>query len=130
MFTEGIEAIQELARYVLRVETSAARIGASAIPGEAPDVAAARAARLIALKTQFARSVEMRLLPQGRAFPARAVWRAMYSLGLDWGAHDLFPLVWRNRYFPVHDQRIGVSHRFSARTRRRRRGRSGPGACL
>ena len=53
-----------------------------------------RAGRLIALQTRFARSVEMRLLPTGRRFGARDVWRAAYALGLEWGDFDLFH--WRN----------------------------------
>ena len=42
------------------------------------------------LRLQLARSVEMRLLPAGRRFVARDVWRALYALGLVWGNMDVF----------------------------------------
>ena len=90
LFTEGNEAIEELARYTIQANALASRLGGRAEPRETPAHAAARAAALIALKTRFARTVEMRLAPQNRAFPARAVWRTVYALGLEWGTHDLF----------------------------------------
>jgi hypothetical protein len=90
LLTEGTEAIQELAGYVLRAQERAAPLGLFAEPRETPEVAAQRSARLISLKSRFARSIEMRLMPQGRAFPSRAVWRTAYSMGFAWGALDLF----------------------------------------
>lgn len=90
LFTTGGAAAAELAGYILRAVALAQSVGWSATPRESPADAAARAARLIALKIQFARSVEMRILPAGRAFSDRAVWRTLYALGLEWGAGDLF----------------------------------------
>ncbi len=35
-------------------------------------------------------ALELKLVARGTPFPARAVWRALYSLGLHWGDLDLF----------------------------------------
>lgn len=90
LLTEGTDAIQELAGYVLRAGERASRLFCSAVPRVLPEEAGNRAGRLIAMKTRFSRTIEMRLLPMGRAFPARSVWRNAYSLGLRWGEMDLF----------------------------------------
>ena len=90
LLTAGREAIEELAGFVLRTGERGEKISLFAVPREAPADAAHRADALTALKLRFARAVEMRLLPVGRAFPARSVWRAVYALGLRWGDLDLF----------------------------------------
>jgi cell division protein ZipA len=84
------DAARDLASFAAEAGRTAAPLGWSVAPREAPAEAAQRAVRLIALKDRFARSVEMRLLPQGRRFPARDVWRAAYALGMEWGDMDLF----------------------------------------
>lgn len=94
LLTEGTEAIAELAAYVLRTEERARTLGLQAVAREEPSEAATRARRLTTLRMQFSRPVEMRLMPQGRFFPARAIWRAAYALGLTWGDLDLF--YWRD----------------------------------
>jgi hypothetical protein len=95
LITEGREAVAELAGYIAAANERAVALHRRAEPREAPHEAAARAARLIALKTSFGHAVEMRLMPQGRVFPARNVWRAAYALGLEWGDMDLFH--WNDR---------------------------------
>jgi cell division protein ZipA len=90
LLSEGPEAVAELAGYVVAVSERAKALLRCAEPRETPQEAATRAARLIVLKTRFARAVEMRLMPQGRGFPSRSVWRAAYALGLEWGDLDLF----------------------------------------
>ena len=87
---EGIEAARELGGYAASVQGRFAPLGVIIVPRETPATAAERATRLLAIKERFARSVEMRLLTSGRAFPARSVWRAAYALGLTWGDMDLF----------------------------------------
>ena len=44
----------------------------------------------LCLLTRLAKPITLRLLPAGAPFPARAVWRAAYALGLEWGELDLF----------------------------------------
>ncbi|MDX1933515.1 MAG: cell division protein ZipA C-terminal FtsZ-binding domain-containing protein [Capsulimonadales bacterium] len=101
LLTEGTEAVRELAGYLLRTEEIAGRLFLQTAPSDTPEEAAVRAARLAEIKRRFARSVEMRLLPQGRSFPTRAVWRHAYALGLRWGDLDLFH--WHD---PVADLRL------------------------
>jgi hypothetical protein len=90
IFTEGVEAIAELSGYILRARALANSVGWNVIPRETPVAASTRAARLTVLKVRFAQSIEMRLSPQGRAFPDRSIWRALYGIGLVWGSGDLF----------------------------------------
>ncbi|GAB4453813.1 MAG: hypothetical protein OHK0029_07350 [Armatimonadaceae bacterium] len=90
ILTTGTDAVQELAGYVLRASERGAPLGLQAVPREEPAEAARRAATLITLRHKYGYSVEMRLMPQGRTFPARAVWRIAYSLGFAWGDMDLF----------------------------------------
>jgi hypothetical protein len=87
---QGREAIRELDRYRNEIEKRFAPLGWSVVLRETPEAAAARAARLNRVKARFARPVEMRLIPHGRPFPSRQVWRFAYALGLTWGDMDLF----------------------------------------
>lgn len=89
VLSEGVEAIGELARYALQAGERLKPLGLQVNIPVAPIEAASRAAQLNALKERFARAVELRLVPIGRAFPARAVWRYTYALGLVWGPMDL-----------------------------------------
>ena len=88
----------EIDQLILAVRGRAALAGRVAVPRSNLVETADRAGRLIALQTRFARSVEMRLLPTGRRFGARDVWRAAYALGLEWGDFDLFH--WRGTVPP------------------------------
>jgi cell division protein ZipA len=69
-------------------------LGQVARARDTPEQAAIRALGLRALRERFGRSVEVRLVPPGRPFAARQVWRAAYALGLRWGDLDLFH--WRD----------------------------------
>jgi hypothetical protein len=90
LLSEGPEAARELgARAAVAVQI-ASLLGRTATLDEDPESASRRAARLQSLRARFGRSVEMRLAPAGRPFPARAVWRSAYALGLVWGNLDLF----------------------------------------
>lgn len=86
----GPQAAQELSGYVEIVAARGLILDSHATPRETPERAALRATRLIAVKEKFARAIEMRLMPQGRPFPARQVWRAAYGIGMTWGHLDLF----------------------------------------
>lgn len=88
--SEGPEAVREMEGYRRETERRFTPLGWSVAPREEPDAAASRSARLNRIKARFARPVEMRLVPQGRLFPARLVWRGVYALGLTWGEMDLF----------------------------------------
>lgn len=88
--SQGPEAVREIALYRRTVETRFAPLGWRVTLRETPEAAVARAARLNRIKARFARPVEMRLIPQGRPFPSRHVWRAAYALGMTWGEMDLF----------------------------------------
>ncbi len=90
VLSEGVEAIGELARYALQAGERLKPLGLQVTVPVAPIEAVARAAQLNALKVRFARAIELRLVPVGRVFPARAVWRYAYALGLVWGPMDLF----------------------------------------
>ena len=90
LLAEGDAAVHELSAYVETVGEALAPLGWSAMPHETPARAAERSAGFVALRLRFARSVEMRLVPTGRRFPAREVWRAAYALGLMWGDLKLF----------------------------------------
>lgn len=94
LLSSGRAAAEELAGYVLRAGERAAPLGLTAVAAEEPHRAAGRAARLTSIRDRFAKTVEMRLVPQGRAFPARQVWRTAYAMGLEWGDMDL--LHWRD----------------------------------
>jgi len=80
----------ELAGYVLRVQECAVPFGLQVAPREDPVEAVHRATQLSELRQRFGYSVELRLMPQGRSFPARTVWQTAYSLGFIWGDMDLF----------------------------------------
>jgi hypothetical protein len=105
LLSEGTDAIRELAGYLLQAGIRAEPLFLVAHSRETPEEAARRAGHLAAIKSRFARTVEMRLLPGsngvgiGRSFPARAIWRAAYALGMHWGDLDLFH--W-------HDPKTGV----------------------
>jgi hypothetical protein len=88
--SQGQEAVREIALYRRAVETRFAPLGWGVTLRETPDASVARAARLNRIKARFARPVEMRLIPQGRPFPSRQVWRSAYALGMTWGEMDLF----------------------------------------
>lgn len=90
LLSEGLEAARELGGYESVTFAIATSLGRIAAPRETPQAAAARGAQLLALRMHFGRSIEMRLLPTGRPFAAREVWRAVYALGLQWGDLDLF----------------------------------------
>ena len=94
LLSEGEEAARDLRRFAVEAGRLLAPAGFAAAPREDASEAARRAARLLDLKGRFGRSVEMRLVPLGRPFPGRAVWRTLYSLGLTWGDLDLFH--WHN----------------------------------
>lgn len=98
---EGAEATRALGRYLADAGAIATLLHRTAAPREEPEKAARRASRLTLLRERFARSVELRLMPSGRLFPARDVWRAAYALGLEWG--DLNLLHWRD---PASHQRL------------------------
>jgi hypothetical protein len=87
---QGREAIRELEGYCRNVANRFTSLGWRISLRETPELAVARAARLNKIKARFARPVEMRLVPQGRPFPSRLVWRSAYALGLTWGEMDLF----------------------------------------
>ena len=87
---EGPDAIREMNSYWHEIERRFAALGWAALLGETAGDAAARASCLNRIKARFARPVEMLLVPQGRSFPARLVWRSAYALGLTWGEMDLF----------------------------------------
>jgi cell division protein ZipA len=105
MLSEGVELARELGALAAGASEGAARLGRIASPRDTPEQAAERAARLLDLRARFGRSVELRLMPTGRPFPARQVWRAAYALGLEWGDLDLFhwrdPLPPRRRLFTL-----------------------------
>ncbi len=101
LLSEGAATARELAGYEMRLRERFAPLGFDAAAREAPFLAADRAARLIAIKERFARAVEMRLVPAGRAFPARSVWRTLYALGLEWGRGDLFHWYASATYLPL-----------------------------
>ncbi len=88
--SQGNEAVRELNGYRSELEKRFAPFGWGVTLREAPGDAVARAARLHRIKSRFARAVEMRLIPHGRPFPSRQVWRSAYALGLTWGEMDLF----------------------------------------
>lgn len=94
LLAEDPEVARELAAFILRAGELVAPLGLVAIPREDPIDATRRAHSLNDLRLRFSHSVEMRLIPRGRPFPARALWRAAYSLGLTWGHLDLFH--WHN----------------------------------
>ncbi len=87
---EATELAHDLGARFTGAARLATDLGRTAEARELPEAAARRAQRLADLRERFGRSIEMRLLPEGRAFPARAVWRAACALGLRWGDHDLF----------------------------------------
>ncbi|HVK03582.1 MAG TPA: cell division protein ZipA C-terminal FtsZ-binding domain-containing protein, partial [Armatimonadaceae bacterium] len=91
LLAEGEAAIRgDLRRFAVESGRAVAGAGLTAAPREDAGEAARRAQRLLDLKRRFGHSVEMRLMPHGRPFPARDVWRALYGLGLTWGDLDLF----------------------------------------
>jgi cell division protein ZipA len=90
LLSDGPDAARDLGAYAAGAAQLATELGRTAAPRETPEEGARRAGRLLALRERFGRSVEMRLMPTGRAFPARDVWRAAYALGLEWGDLDLF----------------------------------------
>ena len=94
LLAEGDAAVDELSAYVATFGKALAPLGWSAVARETPARAAERSAGLVALRLRFARSVEMRLMPTGRRFAAREVWRAAYALGVTWGDMNLFH--WHN----------------------------------
>jgi cell division protein ZipA len=90
LLSEGTEAARELGALAAAAASFASALGRTAAPRDTPEAGARRAALLLSLRARFGRSVEMRLMPAGRPFPARNVWRAAYALGLRWGDLDLF----------------------------------------
>ncbi len=88
------DTVRELRRYARDADAVAQALQMTAQEQVAPDEAAVRAGRLLALRRRFGRGVEMRLIPTRAPFAARDVWRAAYSLGLEWGDLDLFH--WRH----------------------------------
>lgn len=88
------EAAQEMERYLRSASRFFQPAGAIVELRESLDSSVRKAQRINLLRTRFARSVELRLLPAGRPFPARNVWRCAYALGLEWGEMDLFH--WEN----------------------------------
>jgi hypothetical protein len=85
------EPERQLSGYFAGAAVAVREIGwSTAANGEPPAAAVVRAARLNRIKARFARALEMRLVAIGAPFPAREVWRALYSLGLTWGDMDLF----------------------------------------
>lgn len=90
LLSEGPELARDLGARFAGAARLATDLGRTAEARESPEAGAARAARLGDLRERFGRSVEMRLVPDGRPFPARAVWRAALLLGLRWGDLDLF----------------------------------------
>ncbi|MES2459298.1 MAG: cell division protein ZipA C-terminal FtsZ-binding domain-containing protein [Armatimonadota bacterium] len=90
LILQGRDAIRELDQHRREIEKRFSLLGWNSAPGEAPEAAVARAARLNRIKARFARPIEMRLMPPGRPFPSRQVWRTAYALGLTWGEMDLF----------------------------------------
>ncbi len=90
LLSDGSELARDLGARFARAARLATDLGRTADPRESPEAGAARAARLADLRERFGRSVEMRLVPASRPFPARQVWRAAHSLGLRWGEQDLF----------------------------------------
>ena len=90
LLSEGVEMARDLAVLTGDAVRLGMELRRTAAPRESPEAAVRRAEALSRLRGRFGRSVEMRLLPAGRPFPARAVWRAAYALGLRWGNMDLF----------------------------------------
>jgi hypothetical protein len=88
LLTTGKQAAHVLAGYTSLVRDIAAPLSPQL--SEAPDAAGARTTRLVAVKDRYACSVEIRLMPHGRPFHSRQIWRTLYSLGLTWGHLDLF----------------------------------------
>ncbi len=90
LLSEGVEMARDLAVFTGQAARLAADLKRTVSPRERPEAAVRRAEQLSRLRVRFSRSVEMRLMPVNRLFPARAVWRAVYALGLRWGNMDLF----------------------------------------
>lgn len=90
LLSEGIELARDLGARFAQAARLATNLGRTAGSRESIEAAVARAVRLNDLRARFGRSVELRLVPLGRPFPARQVWRAAYALGLRWGELDLF----------------------------------------
>lgn len=102
LFSEDIvDVARDLGAYVAATGHLASALNRTVSPREEPERAARRAADLRTLRERFGRSVEMLLLPTGRPLPSRAIWRAAYALGLEWGDLNLF-----HWYDPHTDRRL------------------------
>lgn len=87
---ESGELARHLSHLVVAASRAALPLGLSqASAREEAREAARRTLRLREIREKYARAVEMRLIPAGRSFPSRDVWRGAYSLGLQWGDMDL-----------------------------------------
>lgn len=99
--TGAVEGAREIAGYLRLAENRVVSRGWTLQPSETPEAAARRSERLVILKARFARSVEMRLVPQNRPFFAPHVWRTAYAVGMEWtlphGGENRARFVWPAR---------------------------------
>ncbi len=82
--SSAADTARDFARYVGEAGRRIAPLGWTLALNRMVEEAAVRAQELVAIKTRFARSVELRLVPQGKPFFARTVWQMAFSLGMEW----------------------------------------------
>jgi hypothetical protein len=84
------DAVADLRRFLVEAGKIGIDGAMTVTPLQDPAESAHRAVTLRALLRKVGGQAGLRLVPASGSFASRDVWRALYSLGLEWGSMDLF----------------------------------------